>query len=120
MRFLLDAQLPLRLVRLFKEHGHAAEHVSGLPEGNRSSDRDVADHADRHGLILVSKDRDFRDAHLLRHRPQRLRVIAIGNCRNAELIAVLTKALESLESAFEESDFVEVTQATVVVHGRHT
>ena len=47
-------------------------------------------------------------------------MIGTGNCRNAELIAVLTKALESLESVFEESDFVEVTQATVVVHGRHT
>lgn len=47
-------------------------------------------------------------------------MIAIGNCRNAELIAVLTKALESLESVFEESDFMEVTHATVVVHGRHT
>jgi len=39
MKFLIDAQLPLRLSNLLAEADHDSIHTSGLPDGNRTSDR---------------------------------------------------------------------------------
>lgn len=86
MRFLVDAQLPLRLVAFLNEHGHDAIHTSTLPEGNRSKDRAIAELADVEDRVVVSKDSDFRDGHLLRSSPKRLLVIATGNIANSAML----------------------------------
>jgi predicted nuclease of predicted toxin-antitoxin system len=38
VRFLVDAQLPLRLARLLVHAGHDAIHTTNLVDGNRSFD----------------------------------------------------------------------------------
>ncbi len=65
MKFLIDAQLPLRLSNLLTEADHDSIHTSSLPDGNRTSDRQLADIADNENRVVVTKDRDFRDSHLL-------------------------------------------------------
>ena len=66
MKFLIDAQLPARLAGLLGAAGHDAVHTSQLPEGNRTTDAALAATADAEDRVVVSKDRDFRDRHLLR------------------------------------------------------
>jgi len=41
MNFLIDANLPRRLVALFTERGHTAIHTLDLPEGNSTVDLEV-------------------------------------------------------------------------------
>jgi len=41
MKFLVDAQVPRRLVLRFRESGHDAVHTLDLPDGNRTSDAQV-------------------------------------------------------------------------------
>jgi predicted nuclease of predicted toxin-antitoxin system len=65
MKFLIDAQLPLRLSNLLAEANHDSIHTSGLPDSNRTGDRQLADIADSENRVMVTKDRDFRDSHLL-------------------------------------------------------
>ncbi|MHB1808467.1 MAG: DUF5615 family PIN-like protein [Solirubrobacteraceae bacterium] len=65
MNFLIDAQLPLRLSNLLADAGHDSVHTSSLPDGNRTSDRRRATIADSESRVVVTKDRDFRDSHLL-------------------------------------------------------
>ncbi len=87
MKFLLDAQLPARLAGHLNDAGHDALHTLDLPEQNRTTDAEVARVADAHGRIVVSKDSDFRDSHLLNGTPARLLVVSTGNITNRDLIA---------------------------------
>ena len=68
MRLLVDAQLPVRLVPLLIELGHDVVHTSELPNGNRTPDRKITRIAEVQDRIVVTKDRDFVDGHLLSGR----------------------------------------------------
>ena len=79
MRFVVDAQLPAKLSRLLAEAGHDSVHTSQLPEGNRTTDATLADMADDEDRVVITKDRDFRNSHLLRQSPRRLLTVSTGN-----------------------------------------
>ena len=66
MKFLIDTQLPAKLAELLRAAGHDVVHTSQLPEGNRTTDAALATLADQEERVVVTKDRDFRDTHLLR------------------------------------------------------
>ena len=116
MRFLVDTQLPNRLCVALDELDHDAAHVSQLTHGNRSTDAEVAAAADAENRVLVSKDRDFRDSHLLRGQPRRLLAVVTGNISNADLLRIFTDNLDQIVSALEESRFVELGTDVVVIH----
>lgn len=86
MRLLVDAQLPVRLVPLLIELGHDVVHTSELPNGNRTPDREITRIAEVQDRIVVTKDRDFVDGHLLSGAPRRLLLVSTGNIRNDDLI----------------------------------
>ena len=72
MKFLVDAQLSARLARFLSSVGHDALHTSELPDGNRTTDVRIAELADDEGRVVATKDRDFREGHLLARSPRRL------------------------------------------------
>jgi predicted nuclease of predicted toxin-antitoxin system len=76
VRFLIDAQLPVRLGRFLNDAGHDALHTSELPNGNRTTDSHITERADQDERVVVTKDQDFRDSHLLSRSPRRLLVVA--------------------------------------------
>lgn len=59
MRFLVDAQLLMRLARELNALGHDATHTLNLPAGNRTTDASIASKADSENRITVTKDADF-------------------------------------------------------------
>lgn len=59
MRFLVDAQLPRRAAGWLVNAGCDAIHTLDLPDGNRTTDQQVIDLADRGGRAVVTKDADF-------------------------------------------------------------
>ncbi len=87
MKFLVDAQLPAKLVQLLRTAGHDAIHTSELPEGNRTTDQALARKADGEGRVVVTKDRDFRDGHLLSRSPRHLLVVTTGNITGRKWLA---------------------------------
>ncbi|WP_454561025.1 DUF5615 family PIN-like protein [Mycobacterium haemophilum] len=89
MRFLVDAQLPVRLCDFLIERGHEAVHVLALPDGNRSSDAAVTEAVDKEDRIVVTKDSDFRYSHTISGSPRRLLIVATGNVSNAVLVNVI-------------------------------
>lgn len=119
MKFLIDAQLPARLARQIAAAGHDVIHTSELPDGNRTSDAQIAVTADAEDRVVVTKDRDFRDSHLLRSKPRRLLIVATGNIGNSELIALFAEHLEALTTALEEAHFVELQPHRLIVHHDH-
>lgn len=116
MRFLVDAQLPLRLARLLARAGHDALHTINLQNANSTSDREVARRADTDGRVVVTKDRDFRDSHLLSGTPRRLLVVATGNISNNALLELFEAHLDAIAAAFADSDFVEIGPRALIVH----
>ena len=118
MKFLVDAQLPVRLARFLNDAGHDAVHTSDLPDGNRSTDTGIAQFADSDGRVVVTKDRDFRDGHLLARSPRRLLVVAAGNITNTALLALFRDNLNVVIASLEEADFVELGFRALVVHRR--
>lgn len=116
MRFLVDAQLPERLTRQLRDAGHDAVHTAQLSEGNRTSDQEINRLADEQDRIVISKDRDFRDSHLLRRTPGRLLVVSTGNISNDDLLALFNEHLAAIVAAFGEATLVELRSGELVIH----
>jgi predicted nuclease of predicted toxin-antitoxin system len=72
MKFLIDAQLPHRMVGCLASAGCDAVHTVELPEGNRTTDAQVIACADQEQRVVVTKDADFVNEHLLHGRPAKL------------------------------------------------
>jgi predicted nuclease of predicted toxin-antitoxin system len=120
VKFVVDAQLPAKLSRLLADAGHDSVHTSQLPEGNRIPDTTLADLADDEARVVVTKDRDFRNSHLLRRIPRRLLTVSTGNVANAELLALFAEHLDTVVDALSEADYVELGPTGLIVHGDRT
>lgn len=118
MKFLVDAQLPIRLARALTRRGHDARHTSELTGGNRSTDAAIATVADAEHRVVVSKDADFRASHLVQGTPRRLLVVAVGNMSNNDLLAVFDRHLDDVVTAFSGADHVEVHETEIVAWAR--
>ncbi len=116
MNFVVDAQLPAKLSRLLAEAGHDSVHTSQLPDGNRVSDATLADLADNEDRVVITKDRDFRNSHLLRRSPRRLLTVSTGNVSNTVLLALFAENLGSVVEALSEADHVELGPGGLIVH----
>ena len=116
MRFLVDAQLPVRLVSRLGKLGHDVLHTSSLRGGNRTTDQQIAALADQDGRVVVTKDADFRNSLLLTGSPARLLVVATGNIRNDDLLKLFESRLAEIEEAFALGDHVELRRGAVVSH----
>lgn len=118
MRLLVDAQLPVRLAAGLGKIGHDVLHTFSLPDGNRSSDERIAALADQEGRVLVTKDADFRNSHLLTGSPARLLVVATGKIGNDDLLRLFESRMAEIEEAFVLGDHVELRRGAVVSHPR--
>ncbi|MGL5861519.1 MAG: DUF5615 family PIN-like protein [Phycicoccus sp.] len=118
MKLLVVAQLPARLARFVADAGHDVVHTSALPDGNGTSDIQIATMADGEARVVVTKDRDFRDGHLLSGSPRRLLVVATGNITNTALVAIFEANIAAVVAAFDDTDFVELGPDVIVVHAR--
>jgi predicted nuclease of predicted toxin-antitoxin system len=76
--------------------------------------------ADGEDRVVVTKDRDFRDSHLLRREPRRLLVVVTGNISNEDLLALFNDNLETLLAALDEARFVELGSTGFVIHDDKT
>lgn len=117
MKFIVDAQLPKRLADALTDAGHDAIHTLSLPEKNRSTDSAIARLADSQQRIVISKDADFVNSHMIQGTPQCLLEISTGNLPNKLLLALVLRHLDRIELAFNTSKHVELTANSLVVHG---
>lgn len=116
MKWLIDAQLPRRLSERLGSLGHDTVHTLALPEGNRTTDAEINRVAVQSGRVVVSKDRDFLDSHLITGLPPQLLWVTVGNISNNDLLALVESLLPSLVEAFQKSSCVELTANGLVVH----
>jgi predicted nuclease of predicted toxin-antitoxin system len=106
MRCLIDAQLPPGLCDWLRDQGLEAEHVCDVI-GGQTSDARLAEHARVNGLVLITKDDDFR----LRHPPTDYRLVWLrcGNITNRALRVWLGERWPEVQQRLEDGElFVEV------------
>jgi predicted nuclease of predicted toxin-antitoxin system len=100
MRFIVDAQLPPALARWLVPNGHEAEHVADKHMAN-ASDRAIWDFALQTAAVIVTKDEDFAQRHVLTGDGPRVVWIRLPNTRRRELLlwfeAILPDVLAALE-----------------------
>lgn len=118
MHFLLDAHIPRRLCQTLRQRGHECTHVEVLPQGNASSDTNIAASADELGAVVVTKDDDFRISHRLHGQPAQLLLVAIGNCSNRELASLIELILEPVEQTLTSPGMIEVRRNTLILTPR--
>ena len=117
MKFIVDAHLPRRVAAWFISAGHDALHTLDLPAGNRSTDEEILVVADKEDRIVVTKDSDFVDSHLLTNRPAKLLLVSTGNISNQELERLFVPEIPAIVSEFRSHSFLEVDRAGLIARG---
>ncbi|ELS04551.1 Protein of unknown function DUF82 [Xenococcus sp. PCC 7305] len=59
MKFLVDAQLPIRLAKFLQASGYDTLHTRDLPQQNATSDSQINDISIQQERIVITKDSDF-------------------------------------------------------------
>ncbi len=116
MNFLVDANLPRRLVRVFQERGHDAFHTLYLPNGNATADTALLEYSEENNCVITTKDSDFSTSFWLQNRPNKLLLLSTGNIRNTDLEILLIANFDQLIEELTNNRFVELTREHIVVH----
>lgn len=116
MKFLVDAQLPVRLARILQDSGYDTLHTRDLPRQNATSDTEINATSIQQSRIVITKDVDFVQSFLLRKQPYKLLLITTGNIKNSDLEALFLKSLSNLASLFEQHSYIEMSREAIVVH----
>lgn len=117
MKFLVDAQLPRRMAYWIRNAGCDAVHTLDLPAKNRTIDGFITALADAEQRIVVTKDADFVDSHLLTGRPAKLLLVSTGNITNGLLEQLFTPLIPDLVREFTSNDFLELGRTGLIVRG---
>jgi predicted nuclease of predicted toxin-antitoxin system len=106
MKFLCDVHISIKLVKYLISKNHDCIHVNTILEKWHTKDRDIANYADQNGLILITKDGDFRDSHYLKNTPNKLVKINLGNISNTDLILIIGNNLTKIEKLNSNDSFI--------------
>jgi predicted nuclease of predicted toxin-antitoxin system len=85
MKFLVDAQLPVRLARLLQEAGYDIIHTRELPQQNATSDSSINSISIQEERVVITKDSDFVDSFLTVQQPYKLLLVTTGNIQKCRL-----------------------------------
>jgi predicted nuclease of predicted toxin-antitoxin system len=116
VKFVVDAQLPVRLAVALTAAGHDAVHTLNLPDKNRSSDLYITRLADSEGRVVISKDGDFVTSYIVHGSPLRRLQISTGNMSSSILLPLVLGNLDRIAVAFESVAYVELTTSTIIAH----
>lgn len=116
MRFLVDAQLPVKMCEILQKSGLDSVHVDVLPNGDETSDKDIASYADQNDLIVITKDSDFYHSHMILGKPKKLLLLTTGNIKNKALFDLIRNNAFKIKSLFETCRYVEVANDSIIGH----
>jgi predicted nuclease of predicted toxin-antitoxin system len=116
MKFLIDAQLPLRLAQLLREAGYDTIHTRELPQQNMTPDSIINSISIQDERVVITKDSDFVDSFLTVQQPFKLLLVTTGNIKNADLEVVFTINLPLIVGLLSQHSYIELSRDSVIVH----
>jgi predicted nuclease of predicted toxin-antitoxin system len=72
MKFLVDAQLPLRLAPVLQSASCDTIYTNDLPRRNATPDSEINWLSIQESRIVITKDRDFIDSFIIKQHPYKL------------------------------------------------
>ncbi|WP_319418649.1 DUF5615 family PIN-like protein [Pleurocapsa sp. FMAR1] len=97
MKLLFDQNLSPVLINHLGDLYAGSNHVYNL-NLDRVSDTEVWEYARKEGFLIVTKDADFSDVCTLRGFPPKIIWIIRGNCKTANIEAILRNHYDDIEA----------------------
>ena len=116
MRFLVDAQLPVRLARFLQASGYDTLHTRDLPQQNATPDTAINNISIEQGRVVSTKDADFVDSFFTIQKPSKLLLVSTGNIRNSELEKIFDNNLTAIVNLLQNNDYIEINREEIIVH----
>lgn len=116
MKFLVDAQLPVKLAQLLRQKGYNTIHTKELPEQNKTPDGEINRLSIEQQRVVITKDLDFVESFILVQRPYKLLLVTTGNIKNQELVAIFDKNIDDLVIYFEHHSYIEIDRNNIIIH----
>lgn len=116
MKFLIDANLSFKLARLLKTKGFEILHTDDLPSKERTTDNELRKLSVEQNYVVITKDSDFLDSHLIQGIPSKLLIVTTGNIPNKELLSLFEKYFETIIQLFDIYDLIELNNNQIVGH----
>lgn len=116
MKFLVDAQLPVRLARFLQNAGYDTIHTRDLPQHNATPDAVINLISVQEQRIVITKDSDFVQSFLLQNQPYKLLLITTGNIKNSDLESLFLNYLEQLTELFKSHSYIELNFSKIVIY----
>lgn len=116
MKFIVDAQLPVRLANFLRASNYDTIHTRDLPAQNATSDIEINAISIQQNRILITKDYDFVDSFLTIKQPYKLLLITTGNIKNSELETIFSLNLPYLLELFKQHSYIEMSREAIIVH----
>lgn len=116
MKVLCDVHIARRVVAFYLTLGCEALHINDILSGSETKDAAIAQYADEHEMVVLTKDKDFLDTHLIKKTPRRLIKINLGNISNNTLLEILNFHHATFCEFFKKGGCVEVNTSYIVTH----
>ena len=116
MKFFVDANLPVKVAFNLRQRGFDTLHTDDLPNKERTTDNEIRKVAVDQERIVITKDSDFLDSHLIQGIPGKLLLLTTGNIVNKDLLHLIEKYFERIVQLFETYDLIEINNEMIIVH----
>jgi predicted nuclease of predicted toxin-antitoxin system len=116
MKFLIDANLPWKLKLMLEKMGFDVVHTDDLPNKEFTTDEEIRSFARVHERIIITKDSDFLQSHILRNNPRFLLLISTGNISNRELLSLVETYFNQIALLFDKHRLIELTLKGIVLY----
>jgi len=114
MKFIVDAQLPDGVAHFLRIRGYDVLHTNDLPDKERTTDDYIRDLSMRENRIVITKDYDFLNTHILKSIPRKLLLITTGNIKNQQLYLLLKENWDEICIMLETCNLVEIDNISVL------
>ena len=104
MKFIVDTQLPPRLVHYITSLGYQTVHTTFYKNGHLLNDNTIVIIAKEENRTIITKDSDFLDNYVLHGAPPKVLVLEFGNISNKDLLNLFDNYFSEVMISFEQGN----------------
>jgi len=108
MKFVIDAQLPYGLKLFLIDIGFDAIHTDDMPNRERTTDKEIINISELEDRIIITKDKDFLDSHILLNKPNKLVLITSGNIKNKDFFVLFKNNFKTITELLSKHSLIEL------------
>lgn len=116
MKFLVDANLPFKLIKNLESKGYDVIHTDHLTNKERTTDQEIRKISIVQDRRIITKDSDFLDSHILIDVPSKPLFIGTRNITNVEFFNLFNKYLDQIAVLFKDYKLIKMNNEYINVH----